>query len=424
MSGQEAAPWLLPVIDTTTWIGNEPPARRWVVEGWLARGTGALLVGEDGIGKSLVAQQLATCVAAGKPFLGLQTTQVPALYVTCEDDATELWRRQRSINSAVGVPRDAAPAMLSSLVGYVDVCLGGFGGDGAFELSPAFHGIAARAKALGVGLLILDNVAHLFAGNENARRDVASFCAALDRLAIEIDATVLILAHPNKSGAEYSGSTGWSAHVRQRWFMERPEGEVPDRDARVIRKSKANYSAAGEEVAFRWHQWAFVRDADMPRDVAAEMSSAIAAAHDNGVFLACLDERNRQERAVSENKASRTYAPKEFAAMAESKKIGRARLEAAMDRLFRIGEIERGFLWRDAGEGKDRYGLRRASADPARASADLSADVPLTPSADVPLTARRPPLTHTLYTTYISGAAEWPAAPNDDPEDWTSEAAE
>ena len=68
-------------------------------------------------------------------------------------------------------------------------------------------------------------------------------------------------------------------------------------------------------------------------------------------------------------------------------------------------------MWRDGGEGKDKIGLRRKSAELAKAPADLPADHPLTGPVDPPLTARRLPLTHTPSTTYYSGAAHGPAAP-------------
>lgn len=337
-------PWRLPIINTAEWIGKQPPTRRWIVDGWLARGTGALLVGQDGVGKSLIAQQLATAVAAGKPFLGLPTTQCPTLYVTCEDDNVELWRRQRAINNVVGVPTEAAPAMLSSLVGMTNVMLGVFDHDGRFQLSPCFEGIEAFAVERKVGLIVLDNLAHLFTGNENIRREVAEFCSALDRLAIATDSTVVMIAHPSKSGAEYSGSTGWSAHVRQRWFMERVAlADGGDRDARVLRKSKANYSEAGTELRFRWHQWAFATDEDLPEDTRAEIAQIAQSGQDNEVFLTCLAEMTRQERNVSERRSA-SFAPTVFAKMSESKSIGKDRLEAAMDRLFRLGTIKRGIL--------------------------------------------------------------------------------
>src|SRR5690606_2275455 len=120
-------------------------------------------------------------------------------------------------------------------------------------------------------------------------------------------------------------------------------------------------------------------------------------------FLSCLRETTRREQAVSEAITSRTYAPLIFSKMAESKGIGRARLEAAMDRLYRIDAIERGFLWR--ADRKDKFGLREKRADPASECADPRADPALTGCADPALTTRRHARPHTLYPTGISGAA-------------------
>lgn len=205
-----------------------------------------------------------------------------------------------------------------------------------------FHGIAAAAKQRGAGLIVLDNLAHLFVGNENARRDVAAFCSALDRMAIECDATVIALAHPAKTeGSEFSGSTGWSAHVRQRWFMERPK-EALDRDARVLRKSKSNYASSGDEVAFRWHQWAFVRDADLPDDQRAEIAANIQAGHENERFLACLAKATEERRATSPNRTASNYAPRVFAAMTIGKGVSEAGFAAALERLLHLGTIRNG----------------------------------------------------------------------------------
>jgi hypothetical protein len=198
--------------------------------------------------------------------------------------------------------------------------------------------------------------------------------------------------------------------VRSQIVLSRPDGAI-DPDERVLTLGKANYARQGDELRFRWHNFALVRDRDLPSDVRAELSASIQANLDNDIFLRCLDERNRQERAVSESKASRTYAPKEFAAMPESKGIGRGRLEAAMDRLFRTGAIERGIVGRYKGEGKDMIGLRRTADDLGQTPDDLSDDVPMTPSDDVPMTYRRPPKAHTPILR-IEGAAREAAAPS------------
>lgn len=416
--------WSVPLVDATRWFEAEPPPRRFVVDGWLARGTGALLVGEDGVGKSLVAQQLATCVATGRPFLGLEVTQSAALYLTCEDDEDELWRRQRAINRTLGLPVNAAPAMLSSLVGWTGVELGHYDTNDKFQLSPIANGIVACAKERSAGLIILDNLAHLFPGNENVRRDVATFCAAMERMAIDADATVLLLAHPSKSGAEYSGSTGWSAHVRQRWYMER--GDL-DHDSRVLRKSKANYAASGVEVRCRWIDWAFVSEADLPPHVIAQLADTAQAAAENEAFLQCLAAATDRKRAVSHNPGV-NYAPAVFRAMPEGKGFKEEAFKAALERLLAIGKIELDQpVWKRENRAW-KYGIRASESAPTPSAKSLKTLAPTpapTPRTDphtrpaqvLDFPCTEPHAPTPLYTTYIEGAAHEAAAPSHNPDE-------
>src|SRR5690606_8787179 len=89
-------PKLLPLADIATWIGD-PPARRSFWGDWLPANQATMLTGRGGIGKSLFEQCLFTAIALGRPFLGMETTQRNTLYVTCEDEEPELWRRQAAI---------------------------------------------------------------------------------------------------------------------------------------------------------------------------------------------------------------------------------------------------------------------------------------------------------------------------------------
>lgn len=407
---QDRHAWHLPLIDTAQWIGREPEPQAWIIPGWLARGTGAMFVGEDGVGKSLLAQQLVTAVAANRPFMGLDVEQVPTLYVTCEDSANVLHMRQRAINAALGLPLDCAPAMLASLAGYTDVALGAFDGDGTFQVSPSFEAIERLAIERQAGLIVLDNVAHLFVGNENIRQQVAGFCSAIDRLAISCNAAVVVLAHPNKAGAEYSGSTGWSAHVRQRWFMERPEGV--DRDARVLRKSKANYSQAGVEIAFRWHEWAFVRDDDLPDDKRADLAATAQAGAENAAFLKCLAICTEQRRAVSHNPGVNFYGTV-FPKMPEGNKLKRDAYERAFERLLYLGAIELdAALWQDT-HRHWKQGIKVTEKCGNPPAGTPCGDLRHTPS-QVPQNATRAARAATPPYINISDAAFGAAPPNDD----------
>src|SRR5688500_8461627 len=86
-------------------LGDGPvPARKWLVDSWIPSGGNVCLLGGDGgVGKSLLAQQLATAVATGTQWLGQPVLSGPVLYVSCEDDRDELHRRQAAINARQGV---------------------------------------------------------------------------------------------------------------------------------------------------------------------------------------------------------------------------------------------------------------------------------------------------------------------------------
>ncbi|MEG7688978.1 AAA family ATPase, partial [Listeria monocytogenes] len=87
---------------------------------------------------------------------------------------------------------------------------GTFDNDRNFKLSAFFHQIEAAAMAIGAKVVGLDNVAHLFTGNENVRGEVTQFMNACTRLAMHIGGSVVLLGHPAKiEGSQYSGSTSW-----------------------------------------------------------------------------------------------------------------------------------------------------------------------------------------------------------------------
>lgn len=353
---------LLPVIDAGDLEGVPVTPREWGLDGWEPWRSCVYLTGLGATGKSLLTQQRMTCAAAGLNFFGVQLRPGIAIYITCEDDMKELHRRQETINAALGITwADLRGRLfLVSLKGQLNKELATFDVEGRMRVSPRWLSLRRTIEQVGATHVALDNVAHFYTGNENIRNQVAAFVGLLDGLAEEIDGVVLLLGHPNKAGAEFSGSTAWENQVRSRLFLSLDKvdgGEVVDPDARVLTNSKPNYSRRGQELRFRWHEWAFVVEAELGTDERAGLAATAQAASDNLIFLECLDLRNRQRRAVSE-KRSPTFAPTEFAKMAESRRIGKARLEAAMDRLFRTGEIERGELWK----GDDRkpvFGLRR-----------------------------------------------------------------
>lgn len=348
----------LEVLDLRSLAGVQPRPKDFAIERLAPLGEVTLFTGPGSGGKSLLAQQFATAAAAGLNCLRLKVKPAPSIYLTCEDDADQLHWRQKHICDALGVPMEslAGKLHLISLRGELDNALGIFDRDGTLLPTPAFHRLESTIQTTGAMHVWLDNVAHLFMGNENDRGDVTRFVNLNNRLAGRTGAAVVLLGHPNKSGDDYSGSTAWLNAVRSQFNIEHDV----ESDIRKLKIGKANYAQKGDAFRFFWKNWAFVHEDDLPADVAQELQETARAGSDNKLFLACLAERNKQRRPVSEKPTAQNFAPKIFDKMPESKGIGRKRLVEAMDRLFRIAAIERGFLWRDTAEGKDIVGLREA----------------------------------------------------------------
>jgi RecA-family ATPase len=330
----------------------EPLPKSFVIPRLAPAGEVTLFTGPGSAGKSLLAQQLATALAAGVPTLRLDMGQAPAIYLTCEDDAEQLHWRQAHIAKALGVSMEslAGKLFLASLRGHLDNALGTIDPMGAFTLSMTYERVAALIRRTGARLVALDNVAHLFAGNENDRGEVTQFVNALNRLAGETGAAILLLGHPNKSGDSYSGSTAWLNAVRSQIFLEHDQ----DTDLRTLTVGKANYARKGEAITFAWLEWAFMLDSDLPPDAARAMTETVQANGENTAFLRCLEACTAQRRNVS-HQPGINYAPKIFADLPQAKGIKQKGFKAAMERLLHLGQIE---LDRDLWLGKDRHPKR------------------------------------------------------------------
>lgn len=133
----------LPRFDLDLLDGAPPPDRKWVLPGFIPCGEITLFTGPGGAGKSLFAQQLATALAGGVPFLGIGASgeKTTALYVTAEDDEFELHRRQRNIMSTLDLDRaDVGDRLgLISLRGRIGNELVTFDRDGSGNSSAAYQ---------------------------------------------------------------------------------------------------------------------------------------------------------------------------------------------------------------------------------------------------------------------------------------------
>lgn len=322
--------------DASTWDDKEPEPRRWASDGMFPLGHVSLVVSHGGGFKTLGLQQFGTCSATNTKFLGKHIIQGIVASYNCEDDLTESHRRQLSINRLYKVKPGPRRLHFRSLVGCAGNELVTISRDEVMKPTQAFHNLRNDLLYLKPNIVVLDNLAHLFGGNENIRSHAAGFCSLLEGLAAETGAAIIIIAHYNKDG-KVSGSSGWLNHVRHVVEFR----EVPNQPTkRQIWIEKSNYGPSKFVWAeFRYHNGVLVRDEDLKPDVAAHLAEAEQARFEDAVFLECLAKTKAEKRAVSPSTSASNYAPKIFADMPTAKGVKKGGFAAALQRLLNVGTV-------------------------------------------------------------------------------------
>jgi RecA-family ATPase len=331
-NGQDPAARTITTIDFTSMPEVEPPPRRFIAEGWLPVPCLSSCYGGPGIGKSMIGQQLGTCVAAGVPFFGSNVECVPVLGIFAEDDDEELKRRQWRINRAFGLKfADLEHLHIEGAAG-LDNMLCCFPG-GSLSIGPLYGPLIAEAREINAGLIMLDNRAQMFLGNENDRA-MATYSANLAAgIARTINGAVLLFGHDAKTAdSEYSGSTAWDAVTRSRWWLHRvPNGD--DEPDLILERRKTNY-APPDKIKLVWRNGVLhaVDEQHMtPEDLLAAKLRHGAAQQQ---FLNALDVLTAQGRPVSHSKQAKNYAPKFMSETRLAADFSARELEQAMHSLF------------------------------------------------------------------------------------------
>jgi len=272
--------WPLSIDDFP--LGKAPP-REWLIEHWLPKGEISSLYGGGSAGKSLLSLQLGLSLTSGKPWLGMPVrTRCRVLGIYCEDSKEELHRRLDSIRQTLEYQKCKVTGFsLWPRVGddsALVVVKGDEVKEGPFMAQlRAFLRTKKRDEHI---LVILDTLSDIYMGDENTREKVNKCIKVyLARLMRDYNCTLLLLAHPSRTGQNtgdlLSGSTAWENAVRNRLGMERDK----DTDTVKLKRLKSNYARAGEEIPLVWDAGRF--RLAVPGDEAAP-----ADALDLGTYMA------------------------------------------------------------------------------------------------------------------------------------------
>jgi RecA-family ATPase len=340
-----SAPSRIQAHSPPAWQGKPVPERRWLIPGMLIRGTVTMLNGDGGVGKSLLAQQLATAMATANPFLGIaaHADPVPSLALYCEDDLDELHFRQARINAHYGCDMDDLAAMtILSRVGENNGLMAFDRRTDEGEETPFYRQLEHMIRDTGAQLIIVDTAADTFIGNENIRTQARQFVGALRRLAKINDGGVILNAHPSlsglASGSGLSGTTAWHNTVRGRLYLTKPPNsadadEEESSDARILKLMKNNYGPMGQRLKLTWRDHVFVRDDDAR---AAGLVERLAL--DNAV-LAGLRKLVGNGAFLSADPDAKTGFANKVRALPSCRQWSRQAVFAAQERLIASGKI-------------------------------------------------------------------------------------
>jgi RecA-family ATPase len=255
-----------------SWAAEQPPAmREWIVEGLIPSGRVTSLLGNGGLGKTLLALQIGLHVSLGLPIFGTPTKGGPVLGIFCEDEQTELNRRIRSACAAQQLDLAAADRFHVLSRDGQDSVLCTFERD-HIRLTQFYAQLDATVAEIAPSLLILDTTADLYAGDFLSTPQVRQFLKiAIGGLCTRHGCGVLLLAHPSAAGmASGDGggfSTAWSNSVRSRLYLRAQktvidEVETEPADRRMLEVRKSNYSTSGNKIPLLYQSGAFVLDLD------------------------------------------------------------------------------------------------------------------------------------------------------------------
>jgi RecA-family ATPase len=300
--------------------------------------------GDGGAGKTDVVCQLSVACQSSIPFLGLPVRRGPVLFFSAEEPKEEIRRRVYNICDMETVDRASMTSLhvidFSRKMAWLFAEV-----ERKFVTTPLWERLKLTVGAIKPVVLIIDNRARIFAGNQNDTVLATSAITELDCLGYDNKCAVILLSHPSLSGLSSgrgdSGSVAWANAGRSRSFMAHPdwrdrEPGAEDDGKRILTNMKANYTKAGKFVEFVWEGGRF-KCTYQPPKIDAGIGVQDKAER---VFMSLLRWHLDKHKEVSPNPhATGKYAPKVFAKHSMREGLSITWFEKAMEALLHHDKI-------------------------------------------------------------------------------------
>lgn len=174
------------------YINNLPPLADSLIDGILRRGHKMLLSGPSKAGKSFLLLGLSAAIANGSKWIGWQCAEGRVLYINLEVDPASSYHRTSNVFEQLGITKDAAD--------NIDMWQLRGNATSMDKLSSPLIRRALKERQMGRGYsaIIIDPIYKVITGDENAADQMAKFCNNFDRIAKELNVSVIYCHHHSK----------------------------------------------------------------------------------------------------------------------------------------------------------------------------------------------------------------------------------
>ena len=190
----------LPAAQTLDEVWNNmPPLKEELIPGVLRVGHKMLVAGPSKAGKSFLLINLAIAIAEGCEWLGMKCRQGKVVYVNLELDRASCFDRFKEIYDKIGMePKHLRDITIWNLRGHAAAM---------DRLAPI---LIHRFKSKDYAAVIIDPIYKVITGDENNATEMSKFCSYFDRVATEMEVSVIYCHHHSK------GATGKYANAADR----------------------------------------------------------------------------------------------------------------------------------------------------------------------------------------------------------------